>query len=377
MNVERVLDDATGLMELWQYEWTGPTGSRTKRRVRRLGVEPPPSDQQMDAAQEVRAICWAFGGTMGNIAVYSPEVLGTFPDAPEGDDARLACNIISAGKFRNGADRYWCTVHQEHWGKQADLADFEAHGVVRCPNHDMQMSYVREPVQIDLREHPALGVWCSLPPAISSKPIEKRPPMVHVHSREEVDGPKQIDDDFRAIALVHNGGMNLFGPRIRRINVTPPAIFEFVDCFERGQEMTTVDCSHCGFPHLDLGSFSREPHRKHACGNCGRDSTWSKDAVISNPLQRIFDAFTKNKDFVVPDRHLDLDTHDGKHFEVWASTPAAVWTASRPQEKGIHVHVYDDAGGYIVNETFGSVTYQGKLLDRDQLYAAMKEATLI
>jgi hypothetical protein len=138
---------------------------------------------------------------MGNIAVYSPEVLGTFPDSPEGDDARLACNIIPAGKFRNGADRYWCTVHQEHWGKKADLADLAANQVVRCPNHDMQMSYVREPKQIDLREHPALEVWCSMPSALSSKPIEKRPPKVHVHSRDQVEGPKQIDDDFRAIAL--------------------------------------------------------------------------------------------------------------------------------------------------------------------------------
>ena len=377
MNVERVLNDCTGLMELWQYEWVGPSGSRTKRRIKRLGVEPPPSEQQLDAAEEVRAICWAFGGTMGNIAVYSPEVLGTFPEAPEGDDARLACNIIPAGKFRNGVDRYWCTVHQEHWGKKADLADLVAHSVVRCPNHDMQMSYVREPTQIDLREHPALGVWCSMPPALSSKPIVKRPPKLHVHSRDQVEGPKQIDHDFRAIALVHNGGMNLFGPLIRRINVTPPAIFEFVDCFERGQVMTTISCSHCGFPHLDLGSFSQEPHRKHACGNCGRDSTWSKEAVISNPLQRVFDTFSNNKEFAVPDRHLDLDRYHQNDFDVWASTPAAIWTADRPQEKGIHVHVYDDDGNLIEDNTFGSFTYQGMQLQRKDLYARMKASTLI
>ena len=377
MNVERVLNECTGLMELWQYEWVGTSGSRSKRRVKRLGVEPPPSDQQLDAAQEVRAICWAFGGTMGYIAVYSPEVLGTFPDSPEGDDARLACNIIPAGKFRNGADRYWCTVHQEHWGKKADLADLAANHVVRCPNHDMQMSYVREPKQIDLREHPALGVWCSMPPALSSKPIESRPPKVHVHSRDQVEGTKNIDDDFRAIALVHNGGMNLFGPQIRRINVTPPAIFEFVDCVERGQLLTTIACANCGFPHLDLGSFSQEPHRKHACGNCGRDSTWSREPVISNPLQRIFDAYSKNKQFVVPDRHLDLDRYQGKSFEVWASTPAAIWTSDRPQEQGIHVHVWEEDGSFIENETFGSVTYQGKPLDRAELYDAMKKRTLI
>ena len=38
---------------------------------------------------------------------------------------------------------------------------------------------------------------------------------------------------------------------------------------------------------------------------------------------------------------------------MWASTPAVLWTAERPQERGIHVHVYED-GQYVVDDTFGA-----------------------
>lgn len=376
MNVTRVEDPDSGLMNLWEYEWEGPSGSRTKRLVRKLGVEPPPSRNQLDANEEVRAICWAYGGTMGNIAVYSEDVLGSFPEADEGDDALLRCNIIEAGKFRNGADRFWCTVHQEHWGKKADLEDLANNGVVRCPNSAMMMSYVKEPFQVDLREHAELGIWCSMPPALSSEEIIPRPPMIHVHSRESEGGKKKIDSDFRAVAAIHSGKADLFGANINRINITPPAVFEFVDAIERGQDIVPVDCSHCGFPHLDLGSFAREPHRKHACGNCGRDSTWTSEHVVSNPLQRLHDVYTVNKESKIADGELDLDQYSDMRYFVWASTPAIVWTADRPQETGVHVHVFDGENE-VVNDTFGWVQFKGELLERESLYSAMKQVTLI
>jgi hypothetical protein len=376
MNVTREKDPATGLMVLWEYEWEGSVGSRSKKLVRKLGIEPPPSRNQLDATEEIRAICWTYGGTMGNIAVYSEDVLGSFPDADEGNDAQLPCNIIEAGKFRNGANRYWCTVHQEHWGKKADIEDLKQNGVVRCPNSAIPMSYVKRPFQVDLREHAEFGIWCSMPPALSSEDITPRPPKIHVHSREIEGGSKQVDKDYSAIAVIHTGETDLFGANINRINITPPAVFEYVDALERGQKMVPVDCTHCGFPHLDLGSFAREPHRKHACGNCGRDSTWTSDYVISNPLQRLHDAYTQNKAYQKAEQELDLDQYKHMTYQVWASTPAVVWTADRPQETGIHVHVLDGEEE-IVNDTFGQVIFNGKPLDREHLYSKMKNHTHI
>lgn len=47
--------------------------------------------------------------------------------------------------------------------------------------------------------------------------------------------------------------------------------------------------------------------------------------------------------------------------EAWASTPAAVWTAERPQELGIHAHVHD-GHSRIENDTFGEVVCKGRNL---------------
>lgn len=80
----------------------------------------------------------------------------------------------------------------------------------------------------------------------------------------------------------------------------------------------------------------------------------------------------------MPDRTLNLDEYDGRHFELWSSTPAVVWTADRPQERGIHVHVFEGEGPRrIEDDTFGTVMYQGKPLDRDTLWAMMREHTLL
>lgn len=134
--------------------------------------------------------------------------------------------------------------------------------------------------------------------------------------------------------------------------------------------MSCINCSSCGYPHLDLGDFGKTPHRKHFCGNCGRDSTWSKEPIISTPLKLLHDRFAKNLKYETPDRSLNLDDFAGCTYTVWASTPAIVWTATRPQEFGIHVHVHRGIER-IVDDTFGEVVLGGKPLQRSNLIDAM------
>ena len=64
---------------------------------------------------------------------------------------------------------------------------------------------------------------------------------------------------------------------------------------------------------------------------------------------------------VVPDRAVSLDDYSGLDFELWSSTPAVLWTANRPQEKEIHVHIYEK-GRRVVDDTFGTVVYKGRNL---------------
>ena len=118
--------------------------------------------------------------------------------------------------------------------------------------------------------------------------------------------------------------------------------------------MSCINCSHCGYPHLDLGDFARTPHRKHFCGNCGRDSTWSSGPIVSTPLKPLHDKYARTLKYETPDRQLNLDEFEGCSYTVWASTPAVLWTAARPQEVGIHVHVHDGPKR-IVDDTFGQV----------------------
>lgn len=80
---------------------------------------------------------------------------------------------------------------------------------------------------------------------------------------------------------------------------------------------------------------------------------------------------------MTPDRRLNLDEYAGHHFDMWSSTPAVLWTADRPQEHGIHVHVYEGEGHRrIVDDTFGEVVLNGRVLDRGKLWQHMTENTL-
>src|SRR5258708_35554698 len=103
---------------------------------------------------------------------------------------------------------------------------------------------------------------------------------------------------------------------ITKIQVTTPAAFEFVRSIEEGRATSCVTCKQCGYPHLDLGDFARSPHKKHFCGNCGNDSIWSSEPIVSTPLKPLHDRFSNSNTYVVPDRALNLDDYHGFRVRV-------------------------------------------------------------
>lgn len=379
MFIERRVNPTSGQVELWRCQWENVEGQRARKIF--LGKICDEQDLSIDADgaySETAAICWATGRTLGNIAVTSPAILGHFP-GKRGTDATLPCDFAEAGKFRHGATRLWCRTHQTHWGTKADLESFGNAGVMRCANHAQLMCYEVSPKTINVHDHDEVGIWCSMPAALSTFPIVARPPRIHVHVREKATDRKTIDADFGAISTRYNPELALFAStEITQVNITPPSAFDFVCAIESGQEMSCINCSTCGYPHLDLGDFARKPHRKHFCGNCGRDSTWSRDPIVSTPLKPLHDRFAKTLCYAVPNRSLNLDDGDYKtcHFTIWASTPAIVWTAGRPQEFGIHVHVHDGKCR-IIDDTFGEVILNGAALERSQLIDAMIGNTVV
>jgi hypothetical protein len=106
------------------------------------------------------------------------------------------------------------------------------------------------------------------------------------------------------------------------------------------------------------------------------ESTWSKEPIVSTPLKPLHDEFSKNIQYEEPRRTINLDDYSGCGYTIWASTPAIVWTAARPQEFGIHVHVHDGASR-IIDDTFSEVILDGKPLQRSALIDAMIARTII
>lgn len=375
MFYSRRLNPETEQVEVWECEWSDPGTGMAKKNFIRKYCNEGEKEENPEQYSTASAICWAPGRTIGNIAVNSEGVFGSFTDKA-GDNAVLPCNIVPCGKFRNGARRWYCKTHQIHWGTKADIAALPASGEVTCSNHLMDMSYVVDPLVVDFNDFEEIGVWCSLPPALSSEPIIPRPPKIHVHKRFSGHGKKLLDRDFDAIICSYNQNLGLFSSNeITQIQITPPAAFEFVKSLEDDRAMGCVTCKKCGYPHLDLGSFANTPHAKHFCGNCGNDSVWSDGKIVSTPLKPLHDQFNNSNHYIVPDRKLNMDEYPNLEFEVWSSTPAVLWTADRPQELGIHVHIYDK-GRRIVDDTFGEVVYQGQVLDRKALWRQMAEHTI-
>jgi hypothetical protein len=375
MEYERVPGPG-GQIELWAYQWDLSSKPPVKTNRIRIGTEQAPPSAAPVYHQLGAAVTWSYGRTLGDIATANPDTIRAFP-AASGQNVTIGCEIVSAGKFRNGRPRYWCRTHQKHWGVRADVVDAARNGVMRCAQQSQPMWYVVNPTTIALDEHAEVGVWCSMPAALTSSGIvQRRYPRIHVHVRDEINGEKVIDQDFDALTLSFQPVPGLFGGTpIDRVHVTPPAAKEFVLSLETGKTVSCFNCRDCGSPHLDLGGFSNSPHRKHLCGNCGRDNTWTRTPRISNPLKPLHDQFSGEWQYVNVDRELNIDRdYADAQFALWASTPAVVWTAARPQERGIHVHLVKD-GERVIDDTFGTVIYQGRALDRAQLLATMLEHT--
>jgi hypothetical protein len=375
MFYSRKLNPESGKVEVWECEWSNPGTGTAKKNFLRKHSDEEEMDVPSDAYSVAAAVCWAPGRTIGNIAVSSEEVFGSF-DGRAGNDAILPCHIVPCGKFRNGAKRWYCKTHQMHWGTKADIAALPESGEVTCSSHTMEMSYVVDPIVVEFNDFEEIGIWCSLPPAMSTQP---RPPKIHIHKRYSGVEKKVLDRDFDAIVCSYNQDLGLFANiEITQIQVTPPAAFEFVRSLEEEREMSCTTCKRCGYPHLDLGNFATTPHAKHFCGNCGNDSVWSDGKIVSTPLKPLHDQFNNSNTYTTPDRTLNIDNYPGKEFEIWSSTPAVVWTADRPQEHGIHVHIYESGigGRKVEDNTFGLVIYKGKPLDRKSLWQQMTENTL-
>jgi hypothetical protein len=207
MLIERKICPTSGRAELW---WAKGGLGEGRMLVSKIADEQPLVMETESGTRERGALCWALGRTLGNIEVRSPELLHHFTGR-RATDVNLPCDFVYAGKYRHGADRWWCRTHQSHWGTKADLAALQSSNELRCANHAQLMNYEIEPYTVDLDKHAEVGIWCSLPAALSTAKIIARPPKIHVHVRDAPEMQKRIDRDFAAISTVYSTRQGLFG----------------------------------------------------------------------------------------------------------------------------------------------------------------------
>jgi hypothetical protein len=120
---------------------------------------------------------------------------------------------------------------------------------MRCANHMQPMNYVVSPFSVNINQHAEVGIWCSLPAALSTVAVKPRPPKIHVHVRETAGAKKTVDMDFTAISTVYNANLGLFGSsQITQVNITPPAAFDFLRGVELNRDMSCINCSTVRLP---------------------------------------------------------------------------------------------------------------------------------
>ena len=218
-------------------------------------------------------ICWPLQASTGDLGAATPHITGHFR-AGAGMDAVGLCDILPAGKFRNGAARHWCRTHQCYWGARADLAGWQATGHMRCRQHASPMGYVLYPELFDPMQFHATTL--RLGPEGS----------LQLRARAD-DGGALYARDAAAVAIDCRALPGLFHPDIVQLNIPPPAAQAYAAALRAGAPLGCSDCACCGHPHLDLGSFALAPHRRHSCGHCGHDASYSPVAIVSSPLWRL------------------------------------------------------------------------------------------
>lgn len=218
-------------------------------------------------------ICWPLHATVGNIAVTTNTITGHFR-AGAGLDGLVLCDLSDSGKFRNGAVRHWCRTHQCYWGTQSDLADLAGSGRMRCKLHASPMGYLLYPLVFDIAQYHAI--------TLTHDPDGG----LRLEAKAD-DGGALYARNTSCLAIACSNLAGLFPPAIVQINITPAAAQSYAAALHNGEAQGCSDCAHCGHPHLDLGEFALRPHRRHTCGYCGYDASYSSTALVSTPLQRL------------------------------------------------------------------------------------------
>jgi len=280
----------------------------------------------------------------------------------------MKCQIVSVGKRRDGGTRYWCLEHK------ADATAKYGRRARQCRYAHIPPITANEILKLHVDQYKGgIALWGAVPPIYdTTQQLVNRG--IHVHARPQPRSNKQIDDTYRTVCLTGDQkGIPRAGFMISELD----AIYHMVSSVF-GLQMKYVECTLCGYPHLDKDWFSLHEHQRHLCAGCGqlfRDS----DTAIGNPVIKVQQAFGSLPHRIKSARrsiNIRQTDYPGG-IQIWGSNPAVLWIASHKEETGIHVHILSEDGSEtFIDETFSQVKIDGVRLDPEMVRVFMAQSTL-
>jgi hypothetical protein len=262
--------------------------------------------------------------------------------------------------------RYWCLAHK------ADATAKYGRELAVCRGAGIQPISEEETLALNLDQFAGgVALWGAVPPVYDTTrlPLDRG---VHVHAREIPGGDKVDDTTFRAVRVT-GGKLSAGGLTISEFD----AVYYMVSSVF-GFGVRFIECSLCGYPHLDKDWFSIHPHRRHLCAGCGRHFRDTATG-IGNPIAELQRATGLATQEPVPAaRSLNIIQSDYPGgIQIWGSNPAIIWTAAKAEEAGIHIHAFKgDSDRPEIDDTFSMVTIDGVTLDPAMVRTLMAQNAL-
>ena len=269
-------------------------------------------------------------------------------------DQLKKCEVIPVDNRQNGKTRYWFVEHK------ADATAEYCRRIRMCLNADIPPTTPDKVLKLDVSSYEGgVAIWGAVSPVYdtTNQTVDHG---IHVHARRSAKSKKEIDATYHTVSV---SGMQKDRSEENFIISELDAIYHMVASI-LGSEMKYMECTFCGFPHLDKDWFCVHAHHIHLCAGCGRHFQ-DTDRGIGNPIIKIREVFGRCIHKIrSPQRSIQIQQEDYPGgIQIWGSHPAIIWTADRDEEEGIHIHAFNDNDKIVIDNTYSSVTIDGISLD--------------
>lgn len=279
---------------------------------------------------------------------------------------RRECLIHAADGQRAQDVRYWCSVHNAsatgRYGRRLEICE--------AAHRDGSIGKILE---LDPKDYPGgVALWGAVDPVYNTM-LGEIDRGIHVHARLAPGDVKKIDESYAEVQLAYN--RDLIERRPLSITRETGVAYYISNVLDR--TLSTLYCTYCGEAHLDADWFAVKPHRRHLCHSC--NSLFVAVRSISNPAIALQQFYKDNSRKILrATRVFDVRQRDfAGGMQIWASNPAILWTSSKPETAGIHVHANGEGQRQDEDDTFDRVILDGIELPEKQLRLFMAQQALI